>query len=121
MRSGQITHFLLTQRLEPFRLALLLLILLDLAGDASPLVVRKCSVIRRLVLLLLGFFVFSSKFQRATNLLDEFGQLLRRLRRHGFHISLEHEEVLRFDENVLRDECLVVGRVCSDFAVEPVL
>jgi hypothetical protein len=52
-------------------------------------------------LLLLRLLVLRRELERAADLLNKLRQFARGLRRDGFDIALENEEVLRFDEDVV--------------------
>lgn len=92
---------LLTQRLKLIRLRLLLLILLNLARDPSPLRKIECRILRRLLLFRLRLLVLPRKLQAPTDLLNQSREVFWRLGGDGFDIALEDEEVFGFDEDVV--------------------
>ena len=98
--KARTTHPLLAELLEPLRLALLLLVLLDLAHHPPPLREVERRVLRGLILLLLRFLVLLRELERAADLLYKLGQFAWGLRRDGLDVALEDEEVLGFDEDV---------------------
>ena len=112
------THPLLAEPLEPLRLALLLLVLLDLAHHAAPLREVERRVLRGALEPVPRLVIVARELQRPGDLVDEARELLRGLRRDGLDVALEDEEVLRLDEDVVLDECGVVRRVCDHSVVQ---
>ena len=115
------THPLLDERVEPLRLVLLFLVLLDLPGNPAPLREVERRVLRRALKRILRLLVLGCELERAGDLVDEAGELLGGLGRDGFDVALEDEEVLGLDEDVVLDEGVVVCGVCDDAVVELIL
>lgn len=101
MIPGNQTHSLLDKLFEPLCLALLLFVLLDLASNASSFVKVERCILRRSVLHSLGLLILSCKFERSTYLLNETGEFTWRLLCYCFNISLEHQKILGFDEDIV--------------------
>ena len=115
------THPLLDERVEPLRLVLLFLVLLDLPGNPAPLREVERRVLRGTVERLLRLLVLPRKFERARDLVYEARELLRGLLCDRLDVALEHQEVLRLDENIVLNECGVVCGIGNNFAVKLVL
>lgn len=117
-KGEQITYLLLTQALKLLRLPFLLLILFDLTSNTPPLGKVESSVLRCPVLRLFSLLILPSQLQRSADLVYEAREFAGGLGCHGFDVSLEDEEILGFDEDIVGDESGVVGGVGDDFIVE---
>ena len=115
------THPLLDERVEPLRLVLLFLVLLNLPGNPAPLREVERRVLRGTVERLLRLLVLPRKFERARDLVYEARELLRGLLCDRLDVALEHQEVLRLDEDVMLDERGVVCGQRNHPAVQSVL
>lgn len=77
-------------------------------------------ILCRAVLFLFGPFVLPGKLKRTADLLDEACEFFRGLGSNSLDVSLEDEEVLGFDEDVVLDESFVIRSVCDDSFIKPV-
>ncbi len=102
-------------------LLLLLLVLLDFRVDATSPVELEVLVLGCFLGNRLQTLVLCLVLQAPRDLLDQACQVLRRLRGNRFDISLEDQEVARFDQNVLRLQRVVVLLGRDDAVVDAVL
>lgn len=116
--SDDCAHPFLAQRLESFRFALLFLVLLDFTSDPATLVEIEGRVLSGALLGLFRTVVLSRKLQRSTYLINKFRELLRRLRGHGFDVSLEDKKVLSLHKDVERNELRVICVVSDNTVVQ---
>lgn len=93
----------------------------DLARDGTPLRKVMRGVLRRAVLFLFGPFVLSGKLERTADLLDKACEFFRRLGSNSLDVSLENEEVLGFDEDVVLYESFIIRSVGDDSLIESIL
>ena len=97
------------------------LVLFNFARDGASLGKVMRRVLRRTVLFPLSSFVLRGELERATDLLNETCEFFRRLGGDSLDISLEDEEILGFDENIMLDEGFVVCSVCDGPFIQFVL
>lgn len=96
----------------------------DLAKDSGRrLMLASCQqlVLGSLFLCFLCLFIISRQLEGTKDLLDEVDKFTWRLKGDSFNISLEDEEILCFDKNVMGDERGIAGGIRHSPIVEMVL
>ena len=78
-------------------------------------------ILRRAVLFLFGPFILCGKLERTADLLDEACEFFGGLGGNSLDVSLENEEVLGFDENVMLYKSFIIRSVGDGSFVELVL
>jgi hypothetical protein len=111
----------LTEILKALCLTLLFLILSYFTSNTPPLCKIERGVLGSSLLCFLCLFVIWRQLEGTRDLFDEAGKFSWGLRCDSFDISLEDEEVLCFDKDIMGDESGIVGSIRDNPNVQTIL